>query len=115
MDPHANDNGHGANVKPSDHDSEKGLNDMQPSNTNGDYAAYAEEGPRDPWRKRFVDSFRRDPNAAVTKPSERAVSGHFDHEAAAKRTANSGLARKLKGRHLQMIAIGGSIGKSVVL
>jgi amino acid transporter len=28
-------------------------------------------------------------------------------------TANSGLARELKGRHLQMIAIGGSIGEFI--
>lgn len=106
------------NKKPKSHDndSEKGLTDLHASNTNhttGDYAAYVEEGPPDPWRTRFVDSFRRDPNAAVTKPSERAVSGKFDHEAAARGTANSGLARKLKGRHLQMIAIGGSIGMCI--
>jgi amino acid transporter len=70
----------------------------------------------DPWTRRFVDSFKRDPNAAVTKVNEgidprtgQPVVG-FDHAAAAERTANSGLARKLKGRHMQMIAIGGSIG-----
>lgn len=98
----------------SDHDTEKGI----PSNGNGhgattdSGAAYASEGERGPWTTRLVDSFKRDPNAHVTKSSERAVSkGGFDHEAAAMATANSGLARKLQGRHLQMIAIGGSIGR----
>jgi amino acid transporter len=35
----------------------------------------------------------------------------FDHKQAAFNTANTALVKKLKGRHLQMIAIGGSIGK----
>ncbi|CAD6447762.1 53b168ca-8121-486b-b77d-076cbc4941f9 [Sclerotinia trifoliorum] len=71
---------------------------------------------RAPWTTRVVDSFRRDPNAAVTKPAQRGLDGReepvsgFDHRAAAEATANSGLARELKPRHLQMIAIGGSIG-----
>ncbi|KAG0646761.1 General amino-acid permease GAP2 [Hyphodiscus hymeniophilus] len=67
---------------------------------------------KQPWNRRFVDSFKRDPNAHVTKESQReGVTGRdFDHQAAAERTANSGLSRKLKSRHMQMIAIGGSIG-----
>lgn len=36
--------------------------------------------------------------------------GFNEHRAAAG-TANTALVRKLKGRHLQMIAIGGSIGR----
>jgi amino acid transporter len=65
-----------------------------------------------PWTTRFVDSFRRDPNAAITKPAQRGGRGReYDHKAAAEATANSGLAHKLKGRHMQMIAIGGSIGE----
>lgn len=95
----------------SDHDAEKAI----PSNGNGaatdSSVAYASEGQRGPWSRRFVDSFKRDPNAHVTKSSERAVTKGFDHEGAAQATANSGLSRKLQGRHLQMIAIGGSIGK----
>lgn len=96
-------------------DAEKAFHPSK-SNSSADNAraAYMDEAPKGPWTTRFVDSFRRDPNAAVTKASERAVSGGehggFDHAAAAEATANSGLSRKLKARHLQMIAIGGSIG-----
>lgn len=70
---------------------------------------------RQPWNRRLVDSFKRDPNAHVTNPSQRAdgeAGRAFNHRAAAERTANSGLAHKLKARHMQMIAIGGSIGES---
>jgi amino acid transporter len=86
---------------------------------NGDSPEWAmTEHTRDPWTRRFVDSFKRDPNAHVTKPSQRGEGrgerGGFDHAAAAERTANSGLAHKLKGRHMQMIAIGGSIGTCTI-
>ena len=61
---------------------------------------------------RTINGFRRDPSLMVT--SRGSVSGAdgrtFDAEAAAIRTADSPLMRKLKGRHLQMIAFGGSIG-----
>ncbi|KAJ4359072.1 histidine permease [Neurospora sp. IMI 360204] len=88
----------------------------------------------EPRLRRFIDSFKRDP---VRRISTHGIYGHghpdqyrdqaqdssdlsfeptrershyFDLHAANVRTANTGLARELKGRHLQMIAIGGSVG-----
>jgi len=63
------------------------------------------------WPKSMVDSFKRDPTLNVTPRGVLGANGRvFDPEIAATITATSPLARKLKSRHLQMIAIGGSIG-----
>lgn len=69
--------------------------------------------------RRMWDSFKRDPNASIPKGpvghgppiSEGHIADGSVFEAEAVGGADTGLARKLKGRHLQMIAIGGSIGK----
>jgi amino acid transporter len=72
---------------------------------------------------RIRESFKRDLSRRITPQDPKleaearaaegraAHSGHYyDIHQAMLQTAHSGLARKLKGRHLQMIAIGGSIG-----
>ncbi|EGY21745.1 hypothetical protein VD0002_g7493 [Verticillium dahliae] len=73
--------------------------------------------------KRFAESFQRDPDRSILpKPSsatgfldedgeEHELDPHYyDLRQATLQTVNSNLVRSLKGRHLQMIAIGGSIG-----
>ncbi|KAL7940772.1 amino acid permease domain-containing protein [Trichoderma barbatum] len=90
------------------------------------YSITANPRPRTSHKKsmgrRFVDSFRRVPGGLPMTgnhgyhinddlPGMAQAGGRFyDLRAANVRTANSALARDLKGRHLQMIAIGGSVG-----
>lgn len=54
--------------------------------------------------RRIWDSFKPNPNSLTNTVPD------ADVENAAENTANSPLERRLKGRHMQMIAIGGSIG-----
>lgn len=72
----------------------------------------------------WLDGFRRaerrplksrdggyQPTTAPTVPGDR----QYDLRAANAKTANTALARELKGRHLQMIAFGGAIGTTLLL
>lgn len=78
-----------------------------------EYFEDQENRPRPSLPRRVWDSFQRDPSAHATPVGTLGANGKvFDLEGAAHATANTTLARKLKGRHLQMIAIGGSIGMS---
>jgi amino acid transporter len=56
---------------------------------------------------RFVDTFRRNPNARMVTELTDADGKPLPDQP----PAEPALAMSLKGRHLQMIAIGGSIGK----
>jgi amino acid transporter len=57
---------------------------------------------------RFVDSFKRNPNARMVTELTDAEGKPLPEQPPAK----PALSMSLKGRHLQMIAIGGSIGNN---
>ena len=74
--------------------------------------------------RQFLDGFKREPTSNFFPNDhlsqlesgagrEHDGSHYYDLRLAALENAHSALARKLKGRHLQMIAIGGSIGASL--
>lgn len=66
-------------------------------------------GPKGPAFTRFVDSFRQNKGATVTPEGVVGADGKvFKAEEGVQYVPE--LAHKLKTRHLQMIAIGGSIG-----
>ncbi len=86
--------------------------DEEKGNTAPSYLAGADTSVSDPNRGyvgRIADSFK--PNASWHAiGASHAPGKKFDSELAAVEIAKSALVRRLKNRHLQMIAIGGSIG-----
>lgn len=59
----------------------------------------------------WLETFKR---AKINRrPSDASEGGGYNARRGARRTANTALVRRLKGRHLQMIAMGGSIGEGV--
>jgi hypothetical protein len=102
------------------HDDEEGGFEMKPNpkhryerqwgHWNGPEGDDGAMFQRKSWQ-RFVDSFRRDPDSNISPHGIVGGNGRvFDPKTAALATARAPLARRLKGRHLQMIAFGGSIG-----
>lgn len=85
--------------------------DFKASSPTPDYAADSAPLTSGNAFQRFVQGFERHPNAHITAKGTVGADGKvFDAEQGNAAVAESPLARKLKGRHIQMIAIGGSIG-----
>lgn len=70
-----------------------------------DYGTAEETVPGTKWT-RFTDSFRRNPNARMVTEAVDAEGKPLEDQP----PVEPALSMKLKDRHLQMIAIGGSIG-----
>jgi len=90
----------------------RGTPDSNPSPTPTPPYGLTQEKKLNHWQH-FLDGFKRDPNhnaLSLHDPDDPRTARTFDQEGAAENTARSPLVRRLKGRHLQMIAIGGSIG-----
>lgn len=66
----------------------------------------AKSGPISTWLRTFTKTH----NDELLSETASEQDG-YDVRRAAVQTANTSLVRRLKGRHLQMIAIGGSIGE----
>lgn len=77
--------------------------------------SYSPPDPSEPISSGFIDSFRRAKNSAFMSDNS-SITGHvYNVKRANNNTAHSPLNRILKGRHLQMIAIGGSIGTGLFI
>ncbi len=91
------------NMPESKNDTKSGVLEVETSNGPLPYnESSSSEQSGSKW-KHFKDSFKRADNLANTE-------GLTAEERVTKKTAESPLAKSLKGRHMQMIAIGGSIG-----
>lgn len=69
---------------------------------------------RDTGPRNWFDNFRRANNPSP-ESFNTTTHGVYNERRAAVQTARTALVRKLKSRHLQMIAIGGSIGSSFLV
>lgn len=92
-----------------DDQAEKGYGDKSSFSTDASPPAY--EGTSEPIVRRgfggFIDSFKPDPAATVVPSGVVGADGEVVHT---EKNQADQLSHSLKNRHLQMIAIGGSIG-----